>query len=312
MRNFDKYPFVSCMSDEKKKKFENEAINFINDWQQETSIFNTNILNNNEKKIFSDNNLIDETYFETKNGTFIILPVNNISILLNYINHINISILKPMLHIKEGYSDIEKIESVLGKRFPYAASTKYGFLTPYINTCGLALKISALIHVPGLYLAKKIKETFNILSKSGYGIKPWRYDKGTKDTAYFMVSSRLNFGVSEEQLIQRFIKGIENLIEIDQEALIKYYNKNKDSLVDTIYRSYGILKYATQMDYSEALNHLSNIRIGLKCGKNLPIPIDILNRLFILIKDGHVNILAKEKNIGEKKARANIIRTLLN
>ena len=312
IRNIENYPLVSSLSIIQKEKLESEVINFIKKWGKEIYVLETNKLTNHEKETFFDNDFMFKNFLKNKQGKFIIFKDSNISILLNWNDHINIFIQNPALSIKDSYSIAEDIEDRIGRQFSYLASTKYGFLTSHIKNCGLAIKMSVLVHLPGISFLGKKEGLFKTLLERGYSITQWSYNKNNDNSTYFIVSSKLNFGVTEKQLIQRFTKGIENLIEMDQKALFEYYYKNKDYLVDTIFRSYGILKYAIQMEYSEALNHISNLRIGFKIGAKLPLTMDILNELFLQIKDGYADKLTDSENITNNIARANIIKSLLD
>ena len=149
------------------------------------------------------------------------------------------------------------------------------------------MRVCVLAHLSGIKLLKKEKEVFRMYPERGYLIEPYYLiedidqESEIKNTDYYIISSRLNFGVSEKNLISRFTQGIENLLNLNKKYLLEYYQKNKKELVDTIFRSYGILKYATKISYREALEHISNIRVGLIIGENIPVTNTILNKIFV-------------------------------
>ena len=312
IRNFKDYPFVSSITKENKARMEHEIIKHVSNWQQKSTFFDMTTLSDTEKKMFLDKNIINENFTKNKEGKFIVFPKNSVVMLLNNNDHIDISVIQPNLSLKSAYKKIEEIEKKLGKTFPYAASTKYGFLTSYIKDCGLSLKLSAILHLPGLHFMKKTKSMSSYFLRRGYNISPLYKDSETKKNSdYFIMSSMINFGISEEQLIQDFTLTIKKLINKDHVALLKYYKNNKASLIDAIYRSYGILKHATKMGYQEALDLLSNLRIGSILNEKVPIDIDVLNKLFIKIKDGNVIKIAEKENIEKNVARCNIIKNYL-
>ena len=310
-RNIENLRFVNMLSLDKRKKLEDDLINYISLWDGKGNIYELDKLQDEEKSMFFDEELINKDFLNQKEGKFIILP-GNVSIIFNNKDHINIYILRQELSLLDSYNTISAIENRISKQFSFAASTKYGYLTSSIKNCGLAMRVTVMVHLNGLVLNNKIKETIEQFNVRGYKISEWNYNNDSKDNNYFVVTTRLNFGVSEENLVIRFINGIENLIKMNMNGLIEHYNKNKDKIVDIIFRSYGILKYCKKINYSEALYHLTNVRTGLELGEKIPVEVNDLNKLFIKIKDGYVNYVAQKNNTENEAARAAVIKEFLN
>lgn len=311
-RNIDKYKFVKLMTEESKRKFEFDVIDYVSNWNSDTLMYDLSEMGKSSKKQFLDEDLIDNSFYDQEDGKFVLLN-KNISILINDHDHLNLFIVTPDLSLTKAYNDIEVVENKLGRQFPYAVSNRYGYLTSSIKDCGMGMKIYVLLHLYGLVKNEKLEEALKLFTERGYMINEWIYDTEDKEqkSEYYVISSNLNFGVSEKNLITRFLQGINDLIKFNHESLIEYYNKNKIKLVDTIFRSYGILKYAHCINYREALEHLSNIRIGLELELDLPASLNDLNKSFVQIKDGFVGKLAQEENIEDDVARARIIKSNL-
>ena len=183
--------------------------------------------------------MLTKDFYNKNNGKFIYLFNNNLSILLNDKDHLNIFIVRPDFKLKTSYNILEEVEDKLSKQFDFSASNKYGFLTSNIKNSGIAMKINVIVHLYGLVVSEKIKETIKTFFERGYIIKPWYYLKEEENHSYYNVSTKLTYGVSEKNLINRFVSGIENLIISNREELQEYYNKNKDKVVDTVFRSFG-------------------------------------------------------------------------
>lgn len=314
-RNIENYNFANSLTEEKKVKLENELIDCINNWGEDIRLCELDKLEENEKRILLDENLINKDFCSKKEGKFIVFNNNNLSLIFNNNDHINITVIRNELSLDNAYEAVDKIEKKLSKYFSFAASAKYGYLTSYVKDCGLAMKVYVLAHLLGVKLLKKEKEVFKKYSDRGYHIEPYNLlegeDQKSNNFDYYIISSRLNFGVSEKNLISRFTQGIASLLDLNKEYLNEYYNKNKDELVDIIFRSYGILKHATRIGYKEALEHISNIRIGLILGEKIPVTDRILNEIFVQIKEGYVNKYAIINNIDKDNARASIIKKIL-
>jgi len=307
-RNIEKYTFVNKITDVDKKNLELEIIDCLLKKYKELKIYDLSNLKDYEKEFFLNLGYLNKTFFNSNKGYFLVLEDKKISILLNCNEHLTIKIINDKLFTIDTYKIIENFEKYLAKEFQFSATTKYGYLTSNIKNCGLALRTSVLLHLKGLLLNKKTEEITNLYFQRGYIIKPWPYLSDNAINEYYIVSSKLNFGVTEHQLIERFISGIDKLIDINQKELFSYYISNKEEINDNIYRSYGILKYASQIDYLEAIKHMSNLRTGLELNLKIFINIETLNKLFLEIQNGYVKRVAKEQDINENKARALIIK----
>ena len=188
----------------------------------------------------------------------------------------------------------------------YAASSRYGYLTQELKNCGLGLKISVLVHLPGIFLQDSYKDTFEDLLKKGYLVEKWLNDK--EDGFYYVISSKLNFGVNEGNLIERFSSGLKSLLTMEKEILMNYYNNNKIELDDIIFRSYGLMKYAVKMDQNEALSNISNILTGLELGLKLDIDMKNINSLVKNVLNGNIALIAEKTGTDELIARADLIK----
>jgi protein arginine kinase len=312
IRNIEDYPFVSLMTPDKRKKLESDIIDFLKKQKYGIIMFDLSKLDDDQKKIFFENNMLSLETVQKNESKFIIIGEKSILITLNSNDHLNISLTRNDFMLEEEYDQLDSLETKLGDKFPFAASSKYGFLTSYIKDCGLGMKLSVLVHLPGITLQSKTEEVLPSLIERGYEFEKYRMPEEFKFShGYYYISSIMGFGMSEKQLISRFHKGIESLIDMDRKSLFEYYEKNKNQLDDTILRSLGALKYAAMMSYEEAFEHLTNLRTGLELGKELPVTSGDLNRLFFDIKEGNVNKFAQDNDLQKSAARSVIIKTII-
>jgi len=310
VRNLTDFAFTDNLNQDKKNKLEDEIINLTNNFKDPHEIYEVGNLTSAQKQFFIDNSIDGLEFFDKKNAKFIYFNKSKIAIVLNSSEHLKISIKNNEVSLFDQYKELNQLERKIGSKFQYAASSKYGFLTQEIKNCGLGMKLSVLVHLPGLILQNKFKDIFEDLVKKGYSIEKWFSEKDP--TFYYIISSKLNFGVNETNLIERFVSGIESLLNMEKETLIDYYNNNKDELDDIIFRSFGILKYAKKIDLNEALSNISNLLIGIDLKLNLPINLKVVNSLVIEVLDGVIMKIAEIENIDPLTARANLIKKYLN
>ena len=100
---------------------------------------------------------------------------------------------------------------------------------------------------------------------------------------------------------------------ISQERAARQEMAKNLSVIDSIYRSFGILRYAKLISNDECLKLLSNLRFGVEIGLIENIDYDTINHLMIEVQPATLM-----KNIGKKlsvqerdQLRAELVRTAL-
>lgn len=300
VRNISDIPFTENLSRDKKNKLETELKEIIKKFHPNLNSLKQ--INESRSNFLLDNNIINKNYFESSSDVYI---HKNFSIYLNADNHITIESKSDNLNLEQIYQNILKLETEIEQEIPFAVSPRYGFISPNIHQCGLGLQLSALIHLPGHGLTGQIDELKNDLIEKGYILE--EYKKDDTNLYIYTISSRINYGISENELIKEFNLGINSIIKLDVDFLKDIYNK-KPEIDDLIYRSYGLLLYAKRIGLSEALFHFSNIRMGIALGFNLEIDMNILNIMQNSILRKNFKILAEKSGQNEDQLRGSYIQ----
>ena len=205
-----------------------------------------------------EKNLISPEYaIHNENGAILINDEENICIMINDEDHLKIQVFSSGLELENTLNYAieldQKIEDVLG----YATSKKYGYLTSMPTNCGTGLKASVMVSLPALEKTRNIDKVFYNLSNFGINI--------LELNNAFEISNKRTLGITEEDIIQNIKVVTEKLIEQERNAR-KFLDKDKISLEDTIYRSYGLLTNCRKITLEETEKLLSNVKIGTDLG----------------------------------------------
>ena len=127
------------------------------------------------------------------------------------------------------------------------------------------MKISALVHIPGLETTGNLRKMLNVVNNLGINVRGI-YGEGTKaEGDIYQISNNQTLGITEKDISKNLNLIIQKIIE--QERLTrKYLSKNSIKLEDKIYREYGILTNARRLSEKETLELLSNIKLGTDLG----------------------------------------------
>ena len=205
-----------------------------------------------------EKNLISKDYaLKNKTGAILINDEENICIIINDDDHLKVQVFSYGFELENTLNFAieldKKIEEVLG----YATSKKYGYLTSMPTNCGTGLKASVMVSLPALEKTRNIDKVFYNLSNFGINI--------LELNNAFEISNKRTLGITEEDIIQNIKVVTEKLIEQERNAR-KFLDKDKISLEDTIYRSYGLLTNCRKITLEETEKLLSNVKIGTDLG----------------------------------------------
>ena len=205
-----------------------------------------------------EKNLISKDYaLKNKTGAILINDEENICIIINDEDHLKVQVFSSGFELENTLNFAieldKKIEEVLG----YATNKKYGYLTSMPTNCGTGLKASVMVSLPALEKTRNIDKVFYNLSNFGINI--------LELNNVFEISNKRTLGITEEDIIQNIKVVTEKLIEQERNAR-KFLDKDKISLEDTIYRSYGLLTNCRKITLEETEKLLSNVKIGTDLG----------------------------------------------
>ncbi|EGT3615928.1 protein arginine kinase [Clostridium perfringens] len=240
-----------------------------------------------------------------KNGEF--------NILLNEEEHIGIECTKSGLSLREAYSQVDKLDDLIGEKINYSFDSELGYLTSNIKKLGTTLKAKVFMHLPALSLKNSIREIKEDLKEEGFSFESI-YNLGSKEIGnIYELSNMKTLGMSEEDILDSLIAIVNKLILKEKNERNKLLDNDYVELKDAIFRALGILKNAYIIDVSEALKHLSYVRLGVECGIIEGVSLEAINSVMVDIQPIIINkTLDKKINIQNLKIeRAKIIRNAL-
>jgi protein arginine kinase len=144
------------------------------------------------------------------------------------------------------------------------------------------------MHLPGLSMSNNIDKVIRASNQLGLAVRGL-FGEGSEASGHiYQISNQQTLGESEKDIIDRLAGVLKNIIEHELNARIKYYEKDKEKLIDNICRSFGILQNAHLINSDEAMNHLSFIRMAIDLGFFPEEFRRLIDYLFIEIQPGHI------------------------
>lgn len=263
---------------------------------------------------YLEKHLISKKLVSNKNeAAFILGNDETVSIMLNEEDHIRLQSITGGLNLKEAYDYTNKLDDLLEEKLDYAFDEKFGYLTSCPTNLGTGLRASVMIHLPALTMNKEIAGLLNGLTQVGMTIRGLFGEGSQGEGNIYQISNQVTLGLSEEEILTNLTGVINQIINQEKLTRDRILRKNKYELEDKIFRSAGILKSAIMITSKEALNLLSNVRLGAEMGIIKDVDKAILNKLLVDIQPATIQKSSKEMLTDKQRdlKRAEIVKESL-
>lgn len=267
-----------------------------------------------EKQMLVEEHLISREHAAKNAGSGIVISRDQtLSIMVNEEDHLRLQGIRPGFALLEAWQSVDHIDTALEESLDFAFSPALGYLTACPTNVGTGMRASAMLHLPGLVLGDQINQVIKSVNQIGLAVRGL-YGEGTEALGnLFQISNQMTLGESEQDIIKRLLKVVNQLIEHEQNARQKLLQEKGRMLADQLGRAYGIMMYAYSISSKEALNLLSLLRLGVDLeilSKNLEGKID---ELFIGTQPAHLQQAASKKLTAEERDsfRADLLREKL-
>ena len=208
---------------------------------------------------------------------------------------------------------IDNVDNQLEKKIAYAFSEELGYLTACPTNVGTAMRVSAMLHLPGLVLSEHINRIINSVNKLGLAVRGL-YGEGTEALGnIFQVSNQMTLGESEEKIVERLRKVLNQIIEEEENARACLLEDKLKTVLNHIGRAYGILSNAHSISSKETMNLLSLLRLGVDFEMFKNMSRAVIDELFITTQPAHLQKQHSDKLGAEERDihRADMLRKRL-
>jgi len=242
-----------------------------------------------QKQLLVERHLISREHAAKGAGSGVVFTRDEIfCVMINEEDHLRMQVLKPGLQIDEAWKAVDALDSQLDQKLDYAFSEELGYLTACPTNLGTAIRVSAMLHLPGLVLAEQINQIINAVNKLGLAVRGL-YGEGTEALGnIFQVSNQMTLGESETQIVTRLGKAVRQIIEHEENARATLLESKPSTVCNHIGRAYGILANAHIIASKEAMNLLSLLRLGVDFNMFTGLDHAVIEELFLGTQPAHL------------------------
>lgn len=267
LRNFKRYLFSPRITEQQSLELVKTVTDIClnhNVIPGELHVLKVNELNDVSSYALMERGIINKDLLHQSKPTGVLYnDEESLSIQVNTEDHICIQASTAGMNAIWCYEKAQEIEDKISEQEEFAFNEKYGYLTTSPMNVGTGLILSYDLFLPALSAAGKIRSLGSEISKYGVTIKGVFDDEKQSNSGIYRLTNQKTLGCSEQEMIENFNTIILQIIK--QERVRREYAlaRKYSAIEDRIYRAYGVLKYARQIDMRDAVALLCQLELGI-------------------------------------------------
>ncbi|MHC4995889.1 MAG: protein arginine kinase [Planctomycetota bacterium] len=268
-----------------------------------------------DRQLLVERRLISHQHSQGVNPRGVALSADeSVAIMVNEEDHLRIQVLRCGMQLDSAYQEANRVDDRLESRLQFAYSSRLGYLTACPTNVGTGIRVSVMLHLPGLKLTGEIERVRRAAKDMHLAIRGF-YGEGTESVGdLFQVSNQTTLGRSEEQILIDFQDTIlPQVIDFERRARQALAKERSAVLEDRVWRAWGLLNNARLLGSEETLFLLSHLRLGVCMGYVNGVSLPSINELLLLTQPAHMQKMAGKPLSGaeRREMRARFVRERL-
>lgn len=268
-----------------------------------------------DRQFLVERQLISREHADASGARAVVIdPAEKFSLMVNEEDHLRLQVMQSGLNLQTAWEQINQLDDLIEEQVTYAFSERLGYLTACPTNVGTGIRVSVMLHLPGLVITRQIEKVFKSLQKINLAVRGL-YGEGSQAMGdFYQISNQITLGLTEEELITKVADIVPVLIEYERQARDFLIRESHETLHDRVSRAFGILRTAQTISSEETMHLLSSVRMGVNLGLIGDLPIPTINKLFIHTQPAHLQKIAgSELDSNDRNIeRASYLRRHLN
>jgi len=316
-RNLADFPFISRATDQDRVEIERVLRSSVLGLSAGCELMYVDVaqLAGLDRQFLVERQLISREHAESRGARSVAIDGGEkFSVMINEEDHLRIQVMQSGLDLSSAWDRINQIDNRIEEKVTYAYHEHLGYLTACPTNVGTGIRVSVMLHLPGLVITRQIEKVFRSLQKISLAVRGL-YGEGSQAMGdFYQISNQITLGRSEQEIIKQVGDIVPVIIEYERQARNFLIKESQENLHDRVSRAYGILRNAQTISSEETMHLLSSVRMGVNLGLIHDLQIPLVNSLFIHTQPAHlqkirgVELSSADRNI----ERARYLRRHLN
>lgn len=227
---------------------------------------------------------------ETHNSAVLLRDDEALSIMVNEEDHLRIQCLLPGLQLEEALKEANYYDELLDQQLDYAYDERWGYLTVCPTNVGTGLRASVMLHLPALAITRQLNRVLSAIAQVGLAVRGI-YGEGSEATGNLVqISNQITLGQSAEEIVSNLFGVTRQIVEQEKQLRQVLLNEDRDRTADKVNRSLGVLSHARLLSSQEAMQLLSDVRLGVDLGLIEEVSGNLLKELMTLQRPANLQL----------------------
>ncbi len=315
-RNLSGYPFSNRASDAQRKEVLEAVFEAVGKRSLGVEMTSANLedLLETDRRLLVERHLVSRELVEGSGPRGVSFGKGEmVSIMVNEEDHVRIQVIQAGFELDRAWEVVNSVDDSLERSLNFAFSPRYGYLTACPTNVGTGMRVSVMLHLPGLVMTRELEKVFNAVFKIDLVVRGL-YGEGTQASGdFYQISNQRTLGKSEDELLVNMKSVIPQISSYERRVREMLLKESGAEVEDQVWRAFGILKTARIISSEETMHLLSQLRMGVNLGVIKGVDIPTINQLFILTQPAHL-VKLKGRELDEEQrnvARAEFLRQRL-
>jgi len=256
-----------------------------------------------DRQVLFEKHLISPQHAQQGRGAVLLRGDEQLSAMVVEEDHLRLQALFPGLQLRAAWETASRLDDALERSVDWAFSEDVGFLSTCPTNVGTAMRASVMLHLPALCWAGRIGPLVAGLGKVGV-VARGLYGEGSAAAGnLFQVSNQTSLGQSEPELVEHLEAVAREIVSRERSAREALVAERGEAVEDRVWRAYGLLSSARLLTSGEALQLLSDLRLGSDLHILPPLSADRWAELLVLTRSGFLQRQDGEAPPGRRDAR---------
>lgn len=316
-RNLQGFHFSLCMDEREARELRDLLQKQLQQGMPEKlAIVDLEHMDELERSLLVERHLISRELASSRRARALAVNAEeSVAVMVNEEDHLRAQVFASGLQTEAAWIRAEQLDEAMMQRLPMAWSEEFGFLTSCPTNTGTGLRLSVMLHLPGLVWAEEIEKATNTLQKIHLAVRGL-YGEGSRALGdFYQVSNQVTLGRPETQIQNDVFLAVSKVVQWERdvrEALLR--GTSRVRTLDRIHRALGTVERAQILTSEEAMGCLSALRFGAHQGILTGIELPAINRALLLSQPAHLQRFCSERmDAGERdQRRALVLREVLD
>ncbi|MFA6239432.1 MAG: hypothetical protein WC655_00800 [Candidatus Hydrogenedentales bacterium] len=312
-RNLADLPFPGRCADDEKRTVEERVLAILesNSTFASGQYYPIADLSVRDTRLLIERNLISHDLVESQGarGVFV-ADDQSMSVMINERDHMRMGAMTAGFQVPEVWARLSQIDDQFSQGLDYAFDDRHGYLTAAMDEVGTGFRASVFVHLPGLTASGKILGLEKSIREQHHMLEGVFGPVSSAPGHMYAVSNRATLGRSEEEIIYHVRALTTTLLTQERAARDVMLSENENGLLDRVGRALGIAREAHLLEFNEALDLLSWIRLGIAVHRLEGFSIRSVNEILMASQPAHVAQAVGESAdaVARSAARADLFR----